>query len=103
MERRRVDRKRLRLRVRMEPGALTAITEDVSSTGLFLRSARVFQAGTPVELTIFLPDGSVEANGVIRWARRVPVQLVRDIRGGMGIELSHAPTELRTYLTAPPA
>lgn len=103
MEKRRAFRKRLRLRVHLQPKRLTALTEDVSAVGLFLRSARVFRPGLAVELTIELPDGPVRTDGVIRWARRVPVQLLRDVRGGMGIEFSRVPPKLSSYLAETPA
>lgn len=85
VERRRAARRKVRLRVRVDPGALTAITDDVSAEGVFVRSARVLNPGTRVDLQIFFPTGFREERGVVCWSRRVPVQLMRDLRGGMGI------------------
>lgn len=90
VERRRVPRVRVRMRVKLDPGGVAAFTDDVSDRGAFVRSARVLKPGTAVELTVYHADGPVREQGVVRWARRVPVQLIRDIRGGMGIQFTRA-------------
>ena len=88
----------MRLGVRVEPVAITAVTHDVSRVGLFVRTSRVLAPGVEVVLKLSLPTGSARATGIVRWAKRVPQQLLSDVRGGMGIEFSSLSGELKTYL-----
>jgi hypothetical protein len=86
------------LRVRLEPGTINSITGDLAPGGVFVHSHRLLRPGTAVRLEIGLPEGRGEAHGVVRWAKRVPPQLSRFSRGGMGIEFTWISEELRAYL-----
>jgi hypothetical protein len=83
----------------MEPGGITSITGDVGPGGVFLFSARVHKPGTRVRLVVRTPGGLADAHGIVRWARRVPGQLMAHARGGMGIEFTWISSNLRAYLT----
>lgn len=98
MERRDNRRHRVRLSLRMQPGDVASSTADLSVSGVFVRSARVLVPGTVVRLVITTPTGPAWAEGVVRWARRVPPQLLAYTRGGMGVELTRVSPELRAYL-----
>ncbi len=99
MDRRRIKRKRQRIAVKMDPGGVTSVTADLSPGGLFLYSARVLRPGTAVRLVIRLPTGTAEAEGVVRWAKRVPPHLLSHVRGGMGIQFTWLSPELEEYLS----
>ena len=98
MEKRRAERRRLRVPVRLEPGGLTSSTGDLSTSGLFIRTARVFRPGSRVQIILITPEGPLSGWGVVRWAKRVPSDLLLHLKGGMGIELTGACPELRDYL-----
>ncbi len=98
MERRRNFRKRARLRVRLEPGKVSSLTADVTPDGLFVQAARVHRPGTRVRLVVRIPAGEVRAEGVVRWARRVPGAFMAHVRGGMGIQLDRIDPALEAYL-----
>ncbi|MHB8763816.1 MAG: PilZ domain-containing protein [Deferrisomatales bacterium] len=102
MERRRGRRKRVRIRVHLEPGGVTSMTGDVSPGGVFLYSARVHRPGSSVRLLLHLPDGREgEAEGVVAWARRVPPEFLSHVRGGMGVQFTWLSPELSAYFGLP--
>ncbi len=98
MERRRGRRRRVRVRVRAEPGAVTTVSGDIGGGGIFVYSARVHEPGTPVRLSVHLPEGEAEALGVVRWAKRVPPALLAHTKGGMGIEFTWVSPALQEFL-----
>ncbi len=99
MDRRRLRRKRARLPVQVEPGGITSFTGDLGSGGIFLYSSRIHKPGTRVRLVLRTSWGPIEADGVVRWAKRVPVPFMSHVRGGMGIEFTRLSPEFEIYLT----
>ncbi len=99
MEKRDNKRKRQRFLVRAEPGSVRAFTYDLSPTGLFLVSAKVFKPGTRVRLEVDDKSGELGMGvGVVRWAKSVPPSLIRYSRGGMGIEFTWISPELQKII-----
>lgn len=47
----------------------TGLSRDVSSGGIFVATYRPLRVGTRVSLSIALPDGPLNASGVVRWTR----------------------------------
>lgn len=72
----------------------------MSSGGAFIHSHRILKPGTAVRFEIELPAGTAEAEGVVRWAKRVPAHLSSLVRSGMGVEFTWVSEELRAYLDA---
>jgi len=81
-------RKRLQLRFGPEGPSRVGFTEDLSDTGIFLRSTFVFRPNTVlhVALSIHAPH-DVIFTGRVMWARKVPPNLMNKIRGGMGVRI----------------
>lgn len=99
VDRRRTARLRKRLRVRLEPSGIRALTSDLSTGGLFIVCHRVLRPGTPVRVEIQFPDGTcVSTEGVVRRAKRLPGSVSSLVRGGMGIEFTKVPEKVREYL-----
>lgn len=98
MNRREHRRTRQRLRVRLDPGTIHSMTGDISAGGVFVYSQRLLKPGTAVRFEIELPDGTAWAEGVVRWAKRVPPQFAAVARGGIGVEFTWVSDELRAYL-----
>jgi len=98
MNKREHHRSRHRLRVRLEPGTIHSMTGDVSPGGVFVYSHRLLKPGTVVSFHVELPEGMAEAEGVVRWAKRVPPQLTSVARGGMGVEFTRVSEKLQAYL-----
>ena len=74
------------------------MTGDVSPEGAFVYSHRVLGPGSRVRVVVELPSGPAEAEGIVRWAKRVPASLGSLARGGMGIEFTRISEELRAHL-----
>ena len=92
MEKRRLRRKRVRLRVNMEPGGVTSMTGDLTEGGLFMYSARVHKPGTRVHLVVRLPGQlSAEASGVVTWSgKRYGYGKMVEINHGNGLVTRYA-------------
>lgn len=81
-------RKRIKLRFGPDGPKQIGFTEDISDTGIFLRSTIVHRPNTilSIALSIHGPD-DVVFQGRIMWARKVPHNLMNKIKGGMGIRI----------------
>lgn len=92
-EKRLKDRKRKRLKVRfgLDQPKKIAFTDDISSKGIFVTTVAPERPGTILNLLIEIPDGNIiRCQGQVRWARRVPRNLLRVAsKGGMGLTLGN--------------
>lgn len=64
-------------------------TEDISASGVFLKSAVVFPVGTDIKLEIRTDDGClVRLIGYVHWSKEVAPNLVWSVNdAGMGIQI----------------
>ncbi len=67
---------------------------DLSDTGLYLKTNRVYKPGTHIYMTIEVYEDSYDCEGTVRWAKRVPPGLERLTRCGMGIKFIKVPQGL---------
>jgi hypothetical protein len=89
-ERRNLKRYRKRLQLRFGPDGPSRLgfTEDLSDTGIFLRSTFVHRPSTVLKVSMNLIDkNDVVFEGRVMWARKVPQNLMNKIKGGMGIRI----------------
>lgn len=89
-ERRDLKRYRKRLQLRYGPDGPSRIgfTEDLSDTGIFLRSTYVHPPNTILEIFMNVKEQhDVVFKGRVMWARRVPPNLMNKIKGGMGVRI----------------
>jgi hypothetical protein len=87
-EKRRIKRslKRLKLRYGITRATTLAFTEDVSETGVFVRTVNVMGPGVVMLVELFMPDNSpVTFEARVMWSRRVPGSLIHLSKGGMGL------------------
>jgi hypothetical protein len=82
-------RKRLRLRFGKEIPSTLAYTEDVSLSGVFIKTPNVLQPRSPIAIELEFPDGgTVAMEGVVMWAKRVPLSLIHKVnKSGMGVRI----------------
>jgi hypothetical protein len=72
----------------------TGFTQDISPTGIFVRSMHIPELGVTVSLKVLLPEGQkLRVRGTVVRSYRVPVNLRRFIPNGFGIHLNEAPEE----------
>jgi Tfp pilus assembly protein PilZ len=65
--------------------ARTAFTKDLSETGLFIKSNRVFKPGTTIQVELTFPDRTFSMWARVIWAKKVPPQLAHVLECGMGV------------------
>ena len=101
-EKRDLKRKRKRLKVRFgtDYPKRVAFTEDVSSRGIFIITGQPERPGEMLLMEITLPDeGQVIVFGRVRWAKKVPPNLVRIAnKGGMGVQLTRFESGEQNYM-----
>lgn len=81
--------KRLTLRFGIDSPVRMAFTEDVSPTGLFIKTTNICPPGSKIVVE-FSPDKSstVRLTCRVMWAKKVPPQLIHMVRkSGMGVRI----------------
>jgi hypothetical protein len=64
-----------------------AFTDDLSSEGLFIRTGMAAKPGTRLVVEISLPEGNILLDAEVRWAKKVPPQMLHKLKGGMGLKI----------------
>lgn len=98
MEKRDNTRKRIRITLQAEPGSIRAYTSDLSRNGLFMVTTKVLPPGTRVRIKVQTESGPALGIGTVRWAKRVPPLIIRDTKGGMGVEFTWMSPELKELI-----
>lgn len=77
--------KRVEVEFRSGGRVFKGISSDISENGLFIRTRNSLVPGSPVEMRLYLPDGTVSRiKGLVRRAVRTHSTV---IKSGMGIEV----------------
>lgn len=84
-------KKRISIRFGIDNAARVAFTEDISMTGMFIKTANVTPPNTRIIIEFVLPDGSrVELEARVMWAKKVPANLFHLVKkSGMGVRFLH--------------
>ncbi|MBI5874903.1 MAG: PilZ domain-containing protein [Deltaproteobacteria bacterium] len=82
--------KRLQLRFGQEGHLHMAFTEDISDTGLFIKTTRTYPPNTNLDIKLLTGDDKeVNIKGTVMWAKKVPVSIVHITKkAGMGIKIA---------------
>jgi len=82
-------RKRLKLRFGIEKPTWLAFSDEVSLTGMSIRTQNVLPPGTMVVVELYTPDDSaILLKGRVMWGKRVPHALVQQAKkAGMGVQI----------------
>ncbi len=78
-----------RLEAEFEGGGVSGrgLTSDISRKGLFIRTQKALNPGTPVTVRLHLRDGRISTvKGIVRRAIKIPLY-APEIKNGMGIEI----------------
>jgi len=84
---------RQRRRFKVQMGAASGFTVDVSAGGFCAELMRVFPKGTAVKGTLLVDGQEYDFSGRIAWAKQGDFRL--NMRGRMGVTFTDAPDELR--------
>ena len=81
-------RKRLQVKFGIEEAGRFGFTEDLSETGIFIKSAIVQNPNSVLKMELTSPGGEViHLEGRVMWAKKVPPNLLRRLKGGMGVRI----------------
>ncbi|MEK6528091.1 MAG: PilZ domain-containing protein [Nitrospirota bacterium] len=98
MSKRSSDRKKKRLTITFSDGNVenNGMSSDFSSTGLFIRTRKAFNPGTPVTMVLEVDiNRKIPLAGVV--ARAIKTGVV-DFKNGMGIRLTSIPQAYEEFL-----
>ena len=101
-----VDEREIRVRKRLPCDLAIAsrrhsgIVLNISPGGLFVQTGADARFGTPIEIALNVPPWRtpIGVEAVVRWRRVVPLQLRSLARGGLGLQIQHAPANYYEYL-----
>ena len=77
--------KRVTVRFGMEKPQYTGFTKNLSTTGIFIKTPKVFKAGTVLQLNLRVKDLSIDMQGRVVWAKVAPPKLALVLESGMGL------------------
>lgn len=80
-------RKRIMLRCGIDAPTKIAFTDDITREGLFIRTALILNPGTRLKVELTPVEGRILLEGEVRWAKRVPPQMLHKFKGGMGLKI----------------
>ena len=79
-------RKRLSLRYGIDAATKVGFTEDISDTGIFVRSPVVLPPNTILIVDLRTTSNEIiQLKGRVMWAKKVPQNMMHRIKGGMGL------------------
>ncbi|ALC17984.1 PilZ domain-containing protein [Desulfuromonas soudanensis] len=91
-------RKRLQVKFGVEEAGRFGFTEDLSDTGIFIKSAVVQNPNSVLKLELTSPGGEIiYLVGRVMWARKVPPNLLQRLKGGMGVRILNITSGENTY------
>lgn len=91
-------RRRIQLKYGLDTAHRIGFTEDISEEGFFITTGLVEKPGSLLQFELTMSSGEIVAlEGRVRWAKRVPVNLLRRIKGGMGVRIVRFKSGADTY------
>jgi uncharacterized protein (TIGR02266 family) len=91
-EARRREQRRVALQASVDPRSdsnlFTGFSGDIREGGVFVATVQALPRGTPVELTVTLPEGrALHASGVVRWTRELN-ERQPEMMPGLGVQFT---------------
>lgn len=80
-------RKRISINFGIEKVEKFGFTDDINHDGLFIRSAVVVKPGVTINVEFKQPQGLIALTGEVKWARKVPQNVLHKLKGGMGVQI----------------
>lgn len=81
-------KKRVSIRFGIDDASRVAFTEDISMTGMFIKTPNVVPPSSRILIELELPDGlKIELEARVMWAKKVPANLFHLAKkSGMGVQ-----------------
>jgi len=82
-------KKRLSLKFGIDAPTRIAFTEDLSPSGLFVKTVHPTPPGSRIKIELTMPDGNVvQMEGMSRWKKTAPPQVIHLVnKKGMGVKI----------------
>jgi hypothetical protein len=82
-------KKRVTVRYGREAADRLGFTEDLSPSGIFVKTAQIMPPGSTIRIDMELGrDELVQVEGTVVWAKKVPQELTRLVKkSGMGVRI----------------
>ena len=79
-------KKRLTIRFGIEETNKVAFTEDISLTGMFIKTPNIIPPNTKIRIEFELENNKVEIEARVMWAKKAPPNLFQLVKkSGMGV------------------
>jgi hypothetical protein len=76
-----------------------AFTEDISSTGLFIKTVNICNPNTILKVELLIDDQPISFDARVMWAKRVPQNLFHLVKkSGMGVRIIRFHTGQDRYM-----
>ena len=93
--------RRISIRFGLQTPEFRAMAIQISTRGLFISTnSPIFVKGSRLKIEIQSANGRLQAEAVVRHAKKIPPHLVQVDRPGMGVEFIDPPPELRDFLSS---
>lgn len=80
-------RKRISLNFGIEKAEKVGFTDDINHGGFFIRSAITARPGVTLKVEIKHPQGLIAMLAEVRWAKKIPANVLHKLKGGMGVQI----------------
>ena len=93
--------RRISIRFGLQTPEFRAMAIQISTRGLFISTnSPIFVKGSRLKIEIQSANGRLQAEAVVRHAKKIPPHLVQVDRPGMGVEFIDPSPELRDFLSS---
>ena len=95
-------RKQISVRFGEESPDHIGLALDVSSTGIFLKSSRIYPQQTKLVVSMKVADGNItQCEGVVQWAKRIHPAIAPVMpKNGMGVLLTNTTEEYIKFINS---
>jgi hypothetical protein len=100
-------KKRVTVRFGIDEASRVAFTEDVSHTGMFIKTPNICPPNTKIKIEFEIANNKVELIARVMWAKKVPQNLFHLVKkSGMGVRFlrfEHGEEHFKNYFENLPA
>jgi hypothetical protein len=83
-------KKRLSIRFGLIDANRMAFSEDISTTGMFIKTANICPPNSKIRIEFTVDNNLIQAEARVMWAKKVPQNLFHLVKkSGMGIRFLH--------------
>jgi hypothetical protein len=90
-------RKRIKVRYGDNQSKSVAFIEDISDNGFFIRTGLVRAPRSLLEIDLENGGETISLLGKVQWTKRIPPNMVRKLKCGMGIKIERFISGEETY------